>query len=86
MAKIKLDEDNYVIGFVTVGSAPNDFIEVPEPLPDDLEIGNYKYINGFVKAEPKIRQEETPVPTETERLEALEAAMLDLILGGGAND
>ena len=54
-----------------------------KPLMDDYGRYNYKYEDGIVEIEDKTPiLSPTPTPTTEERLEALESAVLEMVLGG----
>ena len=90
-----VDENNYVSGWGSTRSSDNN-IEIE--LDDNHEFFNsdfscWKYIDGeLVFDEEKRRrlleeyEREQNEPTETERLEALENAVLELILKGDDDD
>ena len=83
---ITLDEEGYLTAFAN--SPAVDGIQEPVELPEDLNDGNwtsYKYEDGvLVLDEERLAQNNAllPIPTQEERLAALESAMLEMIMGG----
>ena len=54
--KILLDEDNYIIGYATVGDIVGS-IEFKGAIPEDYEAGIYKYEKGkIIKDEVKVNK------------------------------
>jgi hypothetical protein len=59
--KLKLDENNYIIGYATIGDI-EDSIEADVEIPADFEIGVYKYENNKLvkdisKADTRVQEE-----------------------------
>lgn len=81
MYALKLNDDNRILSATYLQYAPADAILV-DVLPEG-DVSDYLYVSGEYVYDPLPVPEPDTTPTNNERLDALEAAMLELILAGG---
>ncbi len=77
---LNLAEDGRVLSATYPQYAPNG-ATVVNSLPEG-NISDYRYVNGEFVFEPLPQPESDNTPTAEERLEAIEAAMLEMMMGG----
>lgn len=80
MYALKLDDNSRILSATFPQYAAPDAVIV-DALPEG-DISDYRYIDGEFFYDPLPVPEPDLTPTTDERLEALEAAMLEMILGG----
>lgn len=77
---LNLAEDRRILSATYPQYAP-DTVAIVDNLPGG-NISDYRYVNGEFVFEPLPQPEPDNTPTSEERLEALEAAMLEMMMGG----
>lgn len=80
MYALNLDNDNRILSATFPQYAPADAVLV-DALPEG-DISDYRYVDGELYYDPLPAPEPDTAPTTNERLDALEAAMLEMIMGG----
>ena len=80
MYALNLNSDGRVLSATCPEYAPADVVLV-DALPED-DISDYLYVDGKYIYDPLPEPEPDLTPTTGERLDALEAAVLEMIMGG----